>query len=557
MDRDQAGPSRPKRACVGKFPNEREIQLLLDSDEEDNVFDFDDSGSECSVGILCDKNSSESEDDDVVVPSFDDVPPQIVWQDNPNLKQFPFSKQKQLLVPIPGEGNPYDFFRFLLDDTFLNLLVNETNKYAEYEFLRLAANPRSRISLWKPVTLKEMLTFIGLVIHTGTIQLSRINDYWKKHHLFNLTCFSNHMSRDRYLLIMRNLHFSDNSADSNDSDRLFKIRPLINYFNDKMSNVYYPGKELSLDESMILWRGRLLFRQFIQNKRHKYGIKLYMLTEPNGIILKFAVYTGATDDLGGKGHAANVVLHLMEEKLNTGHSIFMDNFYNSYDLAQKLLEKHTYCTGTLRVNRVNTPKDVVNAKLKVGETVSKYSNNVMIGKWKDKREVTYISSEFQNDMVPTINRKGRETLKPLPIKHYNKFMSGIDRQDQMISYYPFTRKTIRWYKKLGIHIIQMLLLNSYNLYNQYNIGSTLSLYDFRIIVLSKLLPKPEAPSKSLSIENHLPSTHGMGENGRNLRKRCQLCYKNGIRKDSTYFCDACPKKPSLCITTCFKKFHTQ
>ncbi|XP_029340984.1 piggyBac transposable element-derived protein 4-like [Acyrthosiphon pisum] len=273
-----------------------------------------------------------------------------------------------------------------------------------------------------------------------------------------------------------------------------------------MSNVYYPGKELSLDESMILWQGRLLFRQFIQNKRHKYGIKLYMLTEPNGIILKFAVYTGATDDLGGKGHAANVVLHLMEEKLNTGHSIFMDNFYNSYDLAQKLLEKHTYCTGTLRANRVNTPKDVVNAKLKVGETLSKYSNNVMIGKWKDKREVTYISSEFQNDMVPTTNRKGRETLKPLPIKHYNKFMSGIDRQDQMISYYPFSRKTIRWYKKLGIHIIQMLLLNSYNLYNQYNIGTTLSLYDFRIIVLSK----PEAPSKSLSIENHLPSTHGMG-----------------------------------------------
>lgn len=49
---------------------------------------------------------------------------------------------------------------------------------------------------------------------------------------------------------MQNLHFSDNSADSNDSDRLFKIRPLIYYFNDKMSNVYYPGKELSLDDIM-------------------------------------------------------------------------------------------------------------------------------------------------------------------------------------------------------------------------------------------------------------------------------------------------------------------
>jgi hypothetical protein len=126
MDRDQAGSSRPKRACVGKFPNEREIQLLLDSDEEYNIFDFDDSDSECSVGILCDENSSESEDEDeVVVPSFDHVsnfvtqPPQIVWQDNPNLRQFPFTKQKQLIVPIPGEGNPYDFLDFFWTTHFL------------------------------------------------------------------------------------------------------------------------------------------------------------------------------------------------------------------------------------------------------------------------------------------------------------------------------------------------------------------------------------------------------------------------------------------------------
>lgn len=134
----------------------------------------------------------------------------------------------------------------------------------------------------------------------------------------------------------------------------------------------------------------------------------------------------------------------------------------------------------------------VTAKLKVGEIVSKYSNNVMIGKWKDKKEMTYISSEFENDMMPTTNRKGRETLK-----QYNKFMSGIDIQDQMNSYYHFTRNTIRWYKKLGIHIIHMLLLNSYNLYNQYNIGTTLSFYDFRItiIVLSKILPNPKKPSK--------------------------------------------------------------
>ena len=40
-----------------------------------------------------------------------------------------------------------------------------------------------------------------------------------------------------------------------------------------MSNIYVPEKELSLDESMVLWRGRLVFRQYIKNISHKYCIK--------------------------------------------------------------------------------------------------------------------------------------------------------------------------------------------------------------------------------------------------------------------------------------------
>jgi len=40
-------------------------------------------------------------------------------------------------------------------------------------------------------------------------------------------------------------------------------------------------------------------------------------------------------------------------------------------------------------------------------------------------------------------------------------VSGIDRQDQMMSYYPAERKTLRWYKKIAIHFLQICLLNSH------------------------------------------------------------------------------------------------
>lgn len=67
-------------------------------------------------------------------------------------------------------------------------------------------------------------------------------------------------------------------------------------------------------------------------------------------------------------------------------------------------------------------------------------------------------------------------------------MGGVDKQDQMLSYYPYSRKTLRWYKKLGNHILQMMLLNSYCLYKKYE-KSRISFYDFRLRVIEELATK--------------------------------------------------------------------
>lgn len=105
-----------------------------------------------------------------------------------------------------------------------------------------------------------------------------------------------------------------------------------------MLAIFQPGKELSLDESMVLWRGRLVFRQYIKNKRHKYGVKLYELATPEGLVLNVIVYTGALDQIGGKGHASKVVQEIMKDRLNCGHSLYLDNFYNSCLLAEELFQ---------------------------------------------------------------------------------------------------------------------------------------------------------------------------------------------------------------------------
>jgi len=101
----------------------------------------------------------------------------------------------------------------------------------------------------------------------------------------------------------------------------------VEYFNNKMDEVYYeyPGKNVSIYESMILWRGRLIFRQYIEGKGHKFGIKFYILAEPNGLNLKIMIYTGQKlsqlEQPHSNSYTENVVINLMEGKLFKGYSL--------------------------------------------------------------------------------------------------------------------------------------------------------------------------------------------------------------------------------------------
>ncbi|RXM29334.1 hypothetical protein EOD39_8863 [Acipenser ruthenus] len=43
---------------------------------------------------------------------------------------------------------------------------------------------------------------------------------------------------------------------------------------------------------------------------------------------------------------------------------------------------------------------------------------------------------------------------------YNAIMGGVERSDQLLKYYSFLWKTIKWYKKLAFHLIDVAILNA-------------------------------------------------------------------------------------------------
>ncbi|KAF2892203.1 hypothetical protein ILUMI_13973, partial [Ignelater luminosus] len=156
----------------------------------------------------------------------------------------------------------------------------------------------------------------------------------------------------------------------------------------------YSDQKFCVDETMVPFRGRLRFRQYIKNKRHKFGIKVYKLYCDGGYTYNLQVYCGSNYVQGGQA-SANVVFSLMDGFFSSGRQWYTDNYYTSVSLVTELLDKKkTHLIGTLRSNRKYNPKEVVEKKLKAKEVFAQENKTgIVVLKWRDKRNVLMLSTD--------------------------------------------------------------------------------------------------------------------------------------------------------------------
>lgn len=104
------------------------------------------------------------------------------------------------------------------------------------------------------------------------------------------------------------------------------------------------------------------------------------------------------------------------------------------------------------------------------------------------RQVFMITTLDQPEMVETTNQRGNKRMKPKEVVRYNQHMSGIDRADQMISYYSSPRKSIRWYKKVLFHMLDVAVWNAFYLFKKYvKNNSKFEYIEYRDKLIRKLL----------------------------------------------------------------------
>jgi hypothetical protein len=107
----------------------------------------------------------------------------------------------------------------------------------------------------------------------GIIQKPTLRSYFTIKRVISTPGFRDIMTRERLEIICKFLHFSDNESVSNfqGPEKLFKIFPVILHLNNKFQELYLPNKDISIDESLTLWKGRLSFKQYLPLKASKFG----------------------------------------------------------------------------------------------------------------------------------------------------------------------------------------------------------------------------------------------------------------------------------------------
>ena len=92
---------------------------------------------------------------------------------------------------------------------------------------------------------------------------------------------------------LSNFHLNDNSkVDLSQSDKIFKIRPRVQRLNHLFVQIQSLSEHVSVDESMIRFKGRSSLKQYNSMKPIRREYKLWCVADNNGYVYKFEVCTG-------------------------------------------------------------------------------------------------------------------------------------------------------------------------------------------------------------------------------------------------------------------------
>jgi hypothetical protein len=273
------------------------------------------------------------------------------------------------------------------------------------------------------------------------------------------------MSRNRFDLITKYRRFDLTGSRQNRRQRT-KFAPMgavYDMWEQRLSMPYIPSEHVTVDETLVPFRGRCSFKQYMPSKPAKYGLKFWCLCDAaTGYCLHMKPYLGSDNGAGRTSQLGMKVALELTERLDVGRTVVTDNFFTSLALLRELRNRDLGLIGTVRKNHRELPPQFTSKRSQAGSSVFGFTEDATLVSYapkKNKRVVLMSSEHTQADI-------DNETGKPQVTLAYNKAKGGVDHLDQMCGFYTTRKRTLRWPKCVFQHMIDVTAFNAFVLWRE-------------------------------------------------------------------------------------------
>ena len=226
---------------------------------------------------------------------------------------------------------------------------------------------------------------------------------------------------------------------------------------------------------VVLLKGECIYNA---NKLAMFHLRLSQICEPKSCYIYECDIDTGKDQTGCTQTAqvldpncttTKLVVGLMDSVhlLDKGHCMYMEIFLYKSRILWGTFFSIPCMPVTAYPNRKSLPKAMITVKLKKTEAVFRHSGPLLAIKWCDKRAIIVLTIIHPDVETNKTDAQGNIILKLLVIVNYIKKIGGCDTSDQLLSYYSFLLEFVKWWKKLFIHLLNMLLLNAHILNSKY------------------------------------------------------------------------------------------
>jgi hypothetical protein len=448
--------------------------------------------------------------------------------------------------------SPLQYLQLFLPPETMALFAQYTTDYAQHI---------TRDREWS-TTAEELYAFVAAHIYMGICDLPSLHMYWSEE--WGQPELTQLFSRHRFEELLRFFQVVPLQDHIQSQHPLARIRSFANSLNARFPQCFTPSQYMTIDETMIGFKGRSAIKQYIPSKPHKWGYKVYCLASES-YLLRFEIYEGKELHPSPEGPVHDLVIRLMTPYQHKGFILFTDQWFTSPTLLNSLRDRGIRLCGSVGRRRSGLPRfnDADVKHMARGDSMKRTKEDMTLVVWKDQKAMHLLFNHVSSHKLNSLKRWGvdgdRISLScPQAIHDYFFHARSVDVIGQLHYSYLMGRKSKRSLSRLIWWAIDMCIINAFILFRLTH--AKVPHLQFRQQLMHELMNLFAANRNAVQLSRGANVSVALARDHYSdiatIERECVVCSGHAEnRKRTTYICHGC--NVHVCIGRCFALYHSR